>query len=168
MKSFYEEIAKLKTIQRKGWIDHKVEGRIESDAEHTFSVLMLAIQMMSKNDLKLDELKVLKMVAFHELDEIDVGDATPFDDISFEKRLADQKATMHRLSQEYGMPEIEQLWHEFKFGDSKEAQFVRDLDKYDAIKQAKIYAQTNNNPTIYQDFLEHGKKHVERLEKFDN
>ena len=41
--SFYEEIAKMKNIIRQGWLIEELSssGRVESDAEHTFSTANL-------------------------------------------------------------------------------------------------------------------------------
>lgn len=167
MNSLYEEIYKLKTIQRKGWLDRHVPDRVESDAEHTFSMVVLALEIMHKNNLGLDQLKVVKMITYHELDEIDVGDATPLDHISFEDRLKKQEETMHRLATKYDMPEIESLWKEFVSGDSKEAQFVREIDKYDAIKQSKIYADKFDMPQLYEEFSSFNKQINEKMKKLD-
>ena len=83
--TFYEEIAKMKNILRKGWlirnVAEKCGGRVESDAEHTFSMILLALEIMSKRKLNLNQEKVLKMIAYHELCEIDYGDHTPMDNI---------------------------------------------------------------------------------------
>ena len=50
--TFYEEIAKLKTTLRKGWLMRNVGefARVESDAEHTFSMMMLALEIMSREN----------------------------------------------------------------------------------------------------------------------
>ena len=52
MSKLYEEIFKLKTVLRKGWLMRgaadKESGRVESDAEHTFSMALLALEIMAK------------------------------------------------------------------------------------------------------------------------
>ena len=55
MTKLYEEIYKLKNLQRSGWLmrnahDSKT-NRVESDAEHTFSMSMLALEIISKEKL---------------------------------------------------------------------------------------------------------------------
>ena len=57
---FYEEVAKLKTLVRSGWKLRGVKGRKESDGEHTFSTMILALEIMCKSEryAKLDQLKV--------------------------------------------------------------------------------------------------------------
>lgn len=164
-KSFYNEIFKLKQIVRSGWKQRNVSGRLESDAEHSFSMIILALNLMSKNDLGLDELKVLKLVAFHELCEIDAGDFTPRDKISKEEKFNKEYACIQRLSKEYNYPELEEIWLEFEKGETKEAQFAKHLDKYDAILQSKIYSEQENDFTIYEEFYNHSKEMADRMEK---
>lgn len=157
MKTFYEEICKLKKIERRGWKRCNVKGRIESDAEHTFSMIMLAIDIMHHNKMDLDELKVLKMISYHELCEIDAGDTTPFDNVTPEEKYRKEYACIKRLSAEYEMPEMEELWLEYEDSKTPEAKFVKHLDKFDAIMQAKIYSDAQNRPDIYEDFYTQGR-----------
>ena len=164
-KTFYNEIFKLKRIERSGWKQRKVSGRLESDAEHSFSMLLLALNIMSKNNLDLDELKVLKLVAYHELCEIDAGDFTPRDNISKEDKFAKEYACVKRLAKEYDLPEIEEYFLEFEKGETKEAKFSKHLDKYDAILQSKIYSELENDPTIYEEFYAHSKEIADRMDK---
>ena len=145
MNKFYLEIYKLKNLLRKGWLDmnaHDVStGRVESDAEHTFSMALLTMEIMekSKKYSNLDKLKVYEMVLVHELCEIDAGDHTPRDDISQQEKYELELAGVKRLAKEYKMPNLLKLWLEFKNDKSAEAEFVRKLDRLDAILQAEIY-----------------------------
>ena len=72
MIEFYKEIFKLKTLLRKGWVMRDVcdkgSGRVESDGEHIFSTALIAMIVMKKKNLKLDEAKVLKLALIHELE----------------------------------------------------------------------------------------------------
>ena len=151
-KSFYNEIAKLKKLIRKGWIYREVPDRLESDAEHTFSMLLMGIEIMSKNHLNLDELKVLKMIVFHELCEIDAGDVTPMEKMPPEVKFEREYACIKRRAKDYEMPEIEDIWLEFEKGQTKEAKFVKKLDKYDAVCQSKIYAEEYDMEKLFEEF----------------
>lgn len=164
----YDEIFKLKNLIRKGWRVRELEGRLESDAEHTFSMLILGLELMSKNDLKLDKLKVVKMIAYHELCEIDAGDHTPFDKITKQEKFEKEYACVCRLAKEYNMPEIESIWLEFEKGESEESKFVKRLDKYDAIKQAKVYAEKQDKPELYEEFKTHSQEIYDYMKKLDN
>ena len=49
-------------------------------------MLMLAWKIMKQENLKLNHEKVFKLILCHELGEIDVGDITPVDQISYEEK----------------------------------------------------------------------------------
>lgn len=164
--TLYEEIYKLKTLLRRGWVLRQVPDRTESDAEHTFSMLILALEIMSKNNLNLDQLKVLKMIAYHELCEIDAGDVTPVDGVSKEEKYKNEWAGVKRLAKNYNMPEIETLWLEFEENITPEAQFVKHIDKFDAILQAEIYSKNTNRPELYNEFKTNGQKIFDDMQKY--
>jgi len=163
----YSEIFKLKQLERTGWKACNVKGRIESDAELTFSMTILALEIINKNNLELDVAKVLKMIAYHELGEIDAGDITPaqYSGISKKEKSKREYDCIKRLAKQYNMPDIEQLWLEFENGESPEAQFVRKIDKYDAVNQSKIYAEKDNNPELFKEFRNNAKHICDEMDK---
>ena len=164
--NFYREICKLKQTLRKGWIIKQIPGRIESDAEHCFSMQMLALEIMCKNDLKLDQLKVLKMIAYHELGEIDVGDITIHDGISKAEKYKLELAEIDKIAKKSKMPEILELWLEFEENKTPEAQFVKLIDRYDAVLYSKIYKDEQNLNTAFDEFVNNYKKEYAAGEKF--
>jgi len=172
MSILYEEIYKLKNLLRKGWIirniSDKQTGRVESDAEHTFSMAILALEIMSKEKLNLDELKVLKMTMYHELCEIDAGDHVPQEvikqEINKEEKYNIEKACAERISRECNMPEILTLWLEFEEGKTREAKFVKAIDKLDAVMQSKIYDKQNGT-NCFQKFYEYSKDIIKPFKK---
>ncbi len=155
--TFYEEIAKLKNVLRKGWLIRNVGQknknlRIESVAEHTFSMSLLAIQLMENREVKFDEGKVLKMIAIHDLCEIDYGDHTPFDNVKPEDKFENELQCVKRLAQVYNLKNILSLWQEFEKGESEEAKFVKKVDKLDAILQSSIYQKDCEGGNIFEEF----------------
>ncbi len=163
-KNFYEEIFALKNVIRRGWVLRNVEGRLESDAEHTMSMILLALELIHKNNLHIDELKVLKMVAFHELCEIDAGDVTPVDNVDKKIKYENELRAIERISSEYDMPEIKELWLEFEENQTPEAQFVKKLDKFDAVMQAETYSKKGlAKPEIYDEFYQNSKKIADEM-----
>ena len=54
----FDEVFKLKNLLRRGWLLRDVPNRTESDAEHCYSMIMLALEIMAKNDLKLETLNL--------------------------------------------------------------------------------------------------------------
>lgn len=123
---------------------------------------------MSKCNLSLDQLKVVKMIAYHELCEIDAEDFTPFDKISKEQKYNLEYDCIKRLARDYDMPEIEQLWLEFEESKTPEAKFVKDIDNYDAVLQAKIYSEIFDRPDVYKEFSKTHFECVNRMKEFEN
>ena len=64
MTKLFDEVFKMKNLLRRGWVLREIPNRTESDAEHCYSMIMLALEIMSKNDLKLDQLKVVAYPTF--------------------------------------------------------------------------------------------------------
>lgn len=65
----------LKLIERKG----KVRDRQESTAEHVYGCLILAEHFMPSVE-DIDELKVFRMLLYHDMVEIEAGDVFLLDD----------------------------------------------------------------------------------------
>ena len=165
MTRLFDEVFKMKNLLRRGWILKEVPNRTESDAEHCYSMTMLALELMAKNDLKLDQLKVLKMIAYHELGEIDAGDATIADNVSKEEKYKKEYEGTKRIAEQYDMPEILELWLEFEECKTPEAQFVKRLDKFDCVLQSKVYSDIYNRPDIFEEFKSNGKEYYNDMKK---
>ena len=66
--NYYVLCNKLKNVIRTGWKHWEVKkDRLESVAEHIFGVQMLAIAMKSEYQYDIDIMKVIFMIAIHEL-----------------------------------------------------------------------------------------------------
>ena len=164
----YQELYKLKNTIRKGWLirDAKSEtGRVESDAEHCFSMALLGIEIMQKENLPIDQQKTMKMILFHELGEAKIGDITPFDGVTKEEKFQQEKLAVEQIAKECDMPEILSLWLEFEEGESAEAKFVNMLDKFDSVMQSKIYSdEAKDGEKIFKEFY---NRYFEKFKKFD-
>lgn len=119
---YYVMCNKLKNVIRTGWKNWNVEReRVESVAEHIFGVQMLAIAMKSEYEYDIDIMKVVFMLAVHELGEIVIGDLTMFE-ISKEEKAKREKEAVHKIL--CGLldgKEIENLFTEFDSHSTKEA-----------------------------------------------
>lgn len=167
MTNLYEEIYKLKTLLRKGWVIRSAcKDRYESDAEHIFSSCILALEIINKEHLSLNQEKVLKMILYHEIGEIDAGDFTPKDKITKEEKYNLERIGVSRISQECNMPEILDLWLEFEENKTPEAQFVKRIDKLDAIMQSQIYEKQIDCKGLSQEFYETSKDIVCGFDKY--
>lgn len=137
---YYVMCNKLKNVIRTGWKNWNVEReRVESVAEHIFGVQMLAIAMKSEYEYDIDIMKVVFMLAVHELGEIVIGDLTMFE-ISKEEKAKREKEAVHKIL--CGLldgKEIENLFTEFDSHSTKEAMFAYQCDKLECDLQSKIY-----------------------------
>ena len=122
---YYVLCNKLKNVIRTGWKDwHVRKERLESVAEHIFGVQMLAIAMKSEYEYDVDIMKVIFMLAIHELGETIIGDLTQFE-ISKEEKEKIEHAAVHKiLGSLLDGQIIEELFLEFDSHRTKEAFFA--------------------------------------------
>src|SRR5574344_958461 len=144
---FYLLTNSLKYRLRQGWIYWGVsKERLESIAEHVYGTCMLAISIDSEFNLNIDINKVIKMLSIHELEEIVIGDQTPFDEMSAEEKLEKgHKAVKKILGDLVKKDELMDLIIEFDKRESNEAHFAYLIDKLEADIQAKIYEDMGCN-----------------------
>ena len=137
---YYVLCNKLKNVIRTGWKDWNVQReRIESVAEHIFGVQMLAIAMKSEYQYDIDIMKVIMMLAVHELEEIIIGDLTQFQISKQEKVEIGHKAIEDVLSGLADKKQIMNLILEFDERKTKEAIFAYYCDKLECDLQCKLY-----------------------------
>ena len=162
---------KLKNVIRTGWINWNVKReRIESVAEHVYGVQMLAIAMKSEYQYDIDIMKVILMIAIHELGESVIGDITMFQMSNEEKEAIEHEAVHNILGGLLDGEEIEALFLEFDEHKTKEAIFAYQCDKLECDLQSKLYDEEGcvdlndqENNKITQD-----PKVKELLEKGDS
>ena len=137
---YYALCNKLKDLVRTGWLDwHVSRNRVESVAEHIFGVEMLAIAMKSEYNYDVDLEKVILMIAVHELEEIYIGDLTPFQISRDEKEKMGHEAVEKVLDGLLLKDEINKLILEFDERKTKESLFAYYCDKLECDLQCKIY-----------------------------
>lgn len=127
---FMLEAKKLKGVTRQCY--NLQEQRFENSAEHSWHVLLFAIVMEKYANEDIDMLKVLKMIALHDLGEIDDGD-TFFYDKDVEATLKKEEACLDRLFAGFDeglRGELKALWLEFEEGESAEAKYAQALDRF--------------------------------------
>ena len=139
---YYVLCNKLKNVIRTGWMDWKVQrDRIESVAEHIFGTQMLAIAMKSEFEYDIDIMKVIYMLAIHELGETVIGDLTQFQIDKTQKEKIEHEAVHKILSSLIDGEEIEKLFLEFDAHQTPEAMFAYQCDKLECDIQCKLYDQ---------------------------
>ena len=138
--NYYVLCNKLKNVIRTGWKDWNVQKeRVESIAEHVFGVQMLAIAMKSEYQYDIDIMKVIYMLAIHELGESVIGDLTQFQITKQEKEKIEHEAVHKILSKLLDGDQIEELFLEFDSRSTKEAMFAYQCDKLECDLQCKLY-----------------------------
>lgn len=141
---FYVLCNKLKNIVRTGWKNWNVKReRIESVAEHIFGVQMLAIAMQSEYKYDIDMMKVIYMLAIHELEEIYIGDLTIFEVSKEDKKKLGHVAVSKVLGDLLNKEQIMNLILEFDARETKEAKFAYYCDKLECDLQSKLYDEEN-------------------------
>jgi len=157
MIKFYTLCVRLKDIIRKGPIVWNAKRtRIESVAEHIYGTQMLALAIYYQFGYKLDIMKVLYMLAIHELEEIEIGDLAFFETTREEKLINGKIATDYILQNFLGKEDISNLLDEYNNRKTDEAIFAHHCDKLECDIQMKLYDQEScfdlnnqaNNPII--------------------
>ena len=142
---FYLLATQLKNKIRSGWKVWNIEReRVESVAEHIYGTCILAISIDSEFELGIDIYKVVMMIVLHEIEEIKIGDLTPFDEITKqEKRRIGKQAVEEVLKTLNKKIEYIELIEEFEEMETKESIFAKMCDKLEADIQCKLYCEEN-------------------------
>lgn len=99
-------------------------------------------------DVAIDFTHATKLALVHDLAEAIVGDITPLDGVSKEDKERMEAEAMNRIRREFfrATPsasdmgdQLVSLWSEYESGQTKEAQFVKQLDKLEMLIQADEY-----------------------------
>ncbi|NIQ06424.1 MAG: HD domain-containing protein [Candidatus Korarchaeota archaeon] len=135
----------LKKKKRTGWTLHGIETP-ESIADHIFGTTFLAFLLANET---YDVEKCIKLALVHDIHEAILGDLPSSRVSKGKKRKKEEQSFEILLSTlEIKKETIQELWFEYFLRKSKEAKFVRDMDKIEMIFQAFLYAK---------NYVEHGK-----------
>lgn len=157
---YYIANSRLKDKNRAGWDKNHwniKSDRIERISEHIVSTLFLALAMESEIDyneeldfdrnINLDE--IIKMLSIHEIGETIIGDITPFDGITPEKKAEIEfRAVENLLRNLTEKTELLELFSIFESKFSNEARFAYYCDKMEADLQSKYYQDTYQHRTL--------------------
>jgi len=161
---------KLKKVERVGLVN----GRHETTAEHTFSSIALAEYFLKKIQ-SLDELKVIKILLYHDYGEIHTGDTFILDDKKRTDKIEREDAAMKTLEKELPkeiVSDMKNAWKEYKENKTREAKFCRAIDALDPIihvieqpEEWKKYGFTEKKLRAYKE--PHMKEFPELLKFFN-
>jgi len=135
----FKKAEKLKSVLRCAYTsDGK---RKESSADHSWMLALLAVIFLPELKIKVNHLKVLKMLITHDLAEAIAGDSYPWDK---QKRIGKHEREERALREIIStLPfqsrkEIMELWQEFERKKTKESRFAHAIDKVEVILQHNV------------------------------
>lgn len=107
-------------------------GRTENDAEHSWSLSLVACALAPHVDAALDPGKIAQFATVHDLVEVYAGDTSNFADESEKAgKEGREQAALARLQQELTtFPWIVRSVEAYERQDSEEARFVKSVDKF--------------------------------------
>ncbi len=132
-----EEIIKLRKLYglKKVYRTNSVEDRKESSAEHSWSCLILADYFLNITDIKLDRLKVYELLMYHDVVEIEAGDAPLHPNKKRKNQKEKEQKALKKLEDKIPKElrtKFVKLFNEFEENKTKEAKFAQAIDKLDA------------------------------------
>ncbi|MDP1883818.1 MAG: HD domain-containing protein [Candidatus Moranbacteria bacterium] len=137
---FLHKIEKLKSTLR--FSGRAIKGRPESSAEHSWRLTLMVFVFAEELKLDLDVNHAVRMAIVHDLAEAITGDIDALDiydgKVSKEEKEKMEIAAMDELRDTLpdGLgSDIYGLWQEYVEGETREARFVKALDKIETLTQ---------------------------------
>jgi putative hydrolase of HD superfamily len=134
--AFLVEADKLKNIIRRTPLVDL--SRLENSAEHSWHLVLMLMVMREYGPPRTDWMRVMEMVAVHDLVEIDAGDVSAYDVDGLVAKAQLEQAAADRI---FGLlpPDqrdyVRQLWDEFEAHSTPEARFANALDRLQPLIQ---------------------------------
>ncbi len=172
--TFIHQVENLKQECRHSWTS---KGRQESVAEHSWRLVLLVLVCYPHLCIKVDLLKALKLAILHDIGEAKIGDKHYLEieknKLSKSNRLHDEKLAIVELSQLLGQNDIAiyDLWDEFQYVRTPEAELVNCLDKLEACIQhneANITTWTDDEISSIDEYFKNIKSNDIFIQKFKN
>ncbi|PVG03165.1 hypothetical protein CPB86DRAFT_723691 [Serendipita vermifera] len=143
--AFFHLLEELKTQKRTGWVNNKIPHP-ESIGDHMYRMAILAL---CTEDTTLDIAKCVMLAVVHDLAEAQVGDITPDEGFTKEEKKKLEEDAMTNIATEMlhdssAAQRILALWQEYETQESREARFVKDLDRIEMALQAREYEKRYN------------------------
>ncbi|MBU2562001.1 MAG: HD domain-containing protein [Nanoarchaeota archaeon] len=165
MKEF-EQLKKLlylKSIHRAG----EVGKRQESAAEHVYGCMVLAEHFIKNVAGPLDELKVLKLLLYHDLVEIETGDFFILDDERRRNKTETEEEGARRLAETIPQTVSEEFsrhFREYELGKTREAKFAKAIDQLEPMVHWAIHTKDWRKWGFSEENLRAKKtKHLEQF-----
>ena len=176
--SFFQQAQKLKGVLRHSWVGEP--AKLESSAEHTWMLCLMAVSLFHYLPTEVDQLKTLKLLIIHDLAEAIAGDIPYFEEgARRDGKQAAERSALHEMTvgiTAEACQEILDLWEEFEALATPEARVARAIDKYEALfshAQAdigtwddgdyKVAFAKDDDLFAYDGFIQELKKHIDRV-----
>ena len=170
---FLEELYmayRLKDVDRMGLVGK----RHESAAEHTYSSIVLAEYFLKKHP-ELDEIRVIRMILYHDFGEIHTGDTFILDHEKRAKKIEMEDGAMKTLEKQLPKEiagDMKKAWKEYKENSTREAKFARAIDALDpivhVIEQPEEWRKHGFTEKKLREYKEPPLKEFPELMKFFN
>lgn len=157
-----KNLMRLKEVHRTG----EVDKRRESTADHVYGCMILAQHFLKKVNEQLDEVRVLKLILYHDLVEIETGDFFILDEQNRKNKEDVEAEGAKRLAK--NLPdtisgEFLEFFNEFEEGGTREALFAKAMDVLEPMIHWALYTDNwekygfdeNNLKAIKIKHLEH-------------
>ncbi|KAH8150253.1 uncharacterized protein LAJ45_05464 [Morchella importuna] len=155
--AFLHIIERLKTTPREGWKRFDIING-ESIADHMYR--MSIITMLCPPEENINKDRCVKLALIHDMAEALVGDLTPPDNVPKEEKYRRELETMNYICEQLLKPmsptiaeEFMGLWTEYETGETKEAIFVKDVDRFELVCQCIEYEKKYNAKKDLKEFL---------------
>lgn len=161
----------LKRTKRSGWL-LRGHSDCESIADHMYMISVMALILADNDDRdgresidghqpampRLNRSKCIQMALVDDMAEAIIGDFTPERGISMETKRKLERDAIHSMTTHLGVSSrsaqhIIELWAEYEAGETAEAQFVKDLDRFELALQAYFYEGTSSQ-LDFSDFIQ--------------
>jgi len=184
---FFHEIGKLKDMPRRGWVLIG-EKNPASIMDHSYRMAMMTWILGNKKRINTN--RAIKIALIHDLCELYAGDTTPYDNgfklpkdkkewpkifdcwprfsrqekiNNFTRKHKKEQAALTKLTSQlepFLKKEIMELWKDYEKGTSKEARFVRQINRLETLFQAFEYSkQSKKRP--YHSWWVGAEEHID-------
>ncbi len=161
--NFLHKVEKLKSTLR---YNKTTSGRAESSAAHSWRLALLTFIIADELNLDIDINKAIKIALVHDLAEALVGDIDAI--LIAEGKFSKDKKELQEIEAikdlKETLPEsigkeIANLWHEYNECKTREAKFVKALDKLETLTQlAESGYKTYDKPEFIANYANNAVK----------
>lgn len=142
-------------------------SRQESTAEHSWMLCLIALTIFDQMNIKVDQLRVLKILIIHDLAETIIGDIPAFDTVGRKNKKEREHEAMKQIVKDLPteiQKEFLSLLEEYDERQTSEAKVAQAIDKFEAPLQHNI---SDISTWDQNDFTIHGRYKENYLE-FDS